>query len=108
MSLVGGEDAGPDAERESVGGLGQLVNVLKMVVVRPRFGEAPPRKQAGRFTRRRGGLPMLCLVREPNQEVVLSQLSEYLMRAWPRRVPYVHYSFPPVEPHDPANGAELP
>jgi hypothetical protein len=108
MSLVGGGDVGPSAERESVGGLGQLVTVLKMVVVRPRFGEAPPRKQAGRFTRRRGGLPMLCLVREPNQEVVLSQLSEYLMRAWPRRVPYVHYSFPPVEPRDPANGAELP
>jgi ABC-type branched-subunit amino acid transport system substrate-binding protein len=76
-------------------GADQIVELLRTLVHRPRFGEAPERARDQDKWRRRGrkGIPMVCLVRDAHERELLAELGKRLAQARPQPVPHARYSY---------------
>jgi ABC-type branched-subunit amino acid transport system substrate-binding protein len=76
-------------------GADQIVELLRKLVTRPRFGEAPERNRAKEKWRRGGrkGLPMVCLVRDAPQQELLAELGKRLAQARPRPIPHARHVY---------------
>ncbi|UJW28619.1 ABC transporter substrate-binding protein [Saccharothrix sp. AJ9571] len=106
MVVAGRRESQQATAPVAIGGLRQLLAVLKSLTSRPRFREAPE-KDASRRRARRPGIPMMCLVRGVEQEAILDRLTEYLAGAQPKRIPYAYYAFPRADPTQTAQAGEV-
>lgn len=76
-------------------GADQVVELVRALVHRPRFGEAPERVRDQDKWRRRGrtGIPMVCLVRDVHERELLAELGKRLAQARPKSVPHARYTY---------------
>ncbi|TCO50737.1 ABC transporter substrate-binding protein [Actinocrispum wychmicini] len=76
-------------------GADQVVELVRALVHRPRFGEAPERTRDQDTWRRRGrkGIPMVCLVRDVHERELLAELDKRLEQARPKPVPHARYTY---------------
>jgi hypothetical protein len=75
-------------------GAAEVIELLRILVRRPSFGETPEREWGKRRRRYHRGIPMVCLIRDANQAVLLPELAKYLANARPGRIPHVLYRYP--------------
>ncbi|MET0236053.1 MAG: ABC transporter substrate-binding protein [Kibdelosporangium sp.] len=76
-------------------GADQIVELVRALVRRPRFGEAPDRKRDKEKWRRGGrkGIPMVCLVRDTRERELLAELGKRLAQARPKPVPHARHVY---------------
>lgn len=75
-------------------GVAEVIELLRILVRRPCFGETLERERGKRTRRYHRGIPMVCLIRDTNQAVLLPELTKYLANARPGRIPHVLYRYP--------------
>ena len=89
-------------------GVGGVINLVRELIRRPRFGEAPFGARLGRRRAGRMGIPMVCLVRDGTQQLLPAIATEYLDRARPGRIPHALHQFTPQLRPDLAPGEDVP
>jgi len=85
-------------------GVGQVINLVRRLVRRPRLGEAPFGPRMGRRRARRLGIPMVCLVRESARSFLPTLAAGYLDAARPGRIPHALHRCPDEPQSDLAPG----
>jgi hypothetical protein len=77
-------------------GAAELLECLRTLVRRPNLAEAPRLPDQPRPSRR-GGVPLLCLIRPEDGGALIAWLTRHLTRAQPRRIPHTVYRYPSPE-----------